>query len=120
QYLLLVAAGKLADLLPRTGTLYAQFLDEAGHDFSLALLVHHAVAADPRQEGKGHVLGHAHFRDDALELAVFRDKADAGFDRISRMCRGERSRFQRQAASLRPVGAEDEARSFGTAGPQQA
>ena len=92
QHLLLVAAGKLADRLFGRGAFDAERLDVALDDLLLLGAVDNAGLLQARQDGKRQVLAHAHLGNDALDLAVLRDEADAVRDGVGglgivRFCR---------------------------------
>ena len=80
--LLLVAAGKLADLLFERRCAHAQRLDEAGRDPPLQAPAHEVKAADLGQDRQRRVFQHAADQHQSLALAILGRKADPLGNRV--------------------------------------
>ena len=120
QHLLLVAAGKLANLLLGARRLDGEALHEAVDDFALARFVDDSHARQARQDAERHVFAHRHVGNDPVGLAVLAAIADAERDRLGRLARRDVPAAQADRSRVGRIGAENRPRDFGPAGAEQA
>src|SRR5471032_2505069 len=120
QHFLLIAAGERADRRFDTRRLDAERLDVFLRQLLLTLERNRTQDAGAGLQRQDQVLAHGQFEHSAFMLAILRAEADTGGDGVARRGEAALLAVNDDAAAIRLVGAEQQARHLGAAGAQQA